>query len=306
MSILRVATVQWKIRPARRFADFVAHAAAVVTRAAAEGAELLVLPEYLTYELLATHPHAAELRDRQMEAAFWAVFPPALDAYLDLFGELAARHGFPILAGSTWHELEGHPANSAFLVMPNGEVLRQTKIHLTPPEESWQARAGDELLIVDLGPARAGIAICYDIEFPEVARTLAERGATLILNPSWTTSPRGANRVRFCAQARAIENGLFVACASLVGSLGIPASAPLCGYGRAAILGPIENRLGLVEGVLAIGPDDASEAVIVADLDFARLRRARRSSEAPTWRHRRPDLYARWREDARGENPNTS
>lgn len=294
MPTLRVAAVQWQIRPAVRFADFAAHAAAVVAEAATTGAELLVLPEYLTYELLASHPDAPRLTERRLEAAFASVFPPALEAYLELFGELAARHGFPVLAGSTWHALDGGVANSAFLVMPGGDVRRQTKLHLTPPEEAWRARRGDELVVVDIGPARLGIAVCYDIEFPEVARALAARGVTLILNPSWTTSPRGANRVRFCAHARAIENGIFVAGASLVGSLGIPKRAPLAGYGRAAIVGPIENRLGLADGLLAIGPDDGREAIVAADLDFARLRRAREQSEAPTWRHRRPELYERW------------
>lgn len=297
MTPLRVAACQWQMRPARTFADFAAHATEVVAAAAAAGAALLVLPEYVTYELLTTLPAAAALTDRAMRAAFTAAFPPHLDSYLALFSDLAARHALTILAGSTWHAGEGDThANSAFLVAPDGTVRRQTKLHVTPPEEAWAAARGADLLLTDIGPARVGVAICYDIEFPEVARTLAERGATLILTPSWTTTVRGAARVRLCAQARAIENGIFVASAPLIGTLGLPAGGePLTGHGSAAIFAPIENRLGVADGILAAAPPESPDALAIADLDFRALHRARTRSEAPTWGHRRPDLYARWR-----------
>jgi predicted amidohydrolase len=299
MTQLRVAACQWQIRPARDFGDFAAHAAEVVAAAASSGAELLVLPEYVTYELLASVPGYQQLDRPRLDIVFEEVFGEIVEPLVALFQGLAARHRLTILTGTTWHAHEaGGFANSTFLVGPAGLVGRQTKVHVTPPEESPTTVLGTDLLVSEVGGVRVGVAICYDIEFPEVARTLAEQGVTLILTPSLTATQRGVNRVRLCAQARAIEHGVFVVSAPLLGSLGLPVEKPLTGYGQAAIFGPIEETMGHDDGVVATAPAGLGDTLAVASLDFAALARARtESQEAPTWRHRRPALYIQWRSD---------
>jgi predicted amidohydrolase len=279
------------LRPAISIDAFATQVAALVDTAVTQGAHLLILPELATTGLLAGRPAYQQLLAREMGDAFRTTLASLTDAYAAAMRELATTRGLWLLAGSHWRaDGAGGYRNTAYLFHPDGGVTRQDKLHLTKPERAIDGTPGDSLVVVDLGPARLGIAICYDVEFPEVVRALALRGAEVLACPSLTYNVRGFHRVRYCCHARAIENQLFVLLAPLVGTLGVPRDAPLAGVGQALAAAPIDNVFGLSDGVLAQGPAEG-EAIVVVDLDLDRLRESRQRSEVPTLRHLRPDLY---------------
>jgi predicted amidohydrolase len=141
------------------------------------------------------------------------------------------------------------------------------------------------------------IQICADVEFAEVTRAMALKGADLVLCPSLTWNRRGAHRVRYSCLARSVEHQVFVAMAPLVGSHGIPAGRPLHGTGRALVTTPIDRAFGIADGVLAEADHDG-EAMVLADLDLDQLRLSRAESDTPGLRHGRPELYERLMQDA--------
>jgi len=235
--------------------------AAKITRwvadAATRGADLLVFPEYGAMELasLGGRAIAADLQGALAEVARHR---PAADA---LHAGLAARHNVLILGGSgpvfAGTRTENRPVNRATLYGPAGILGHQDKQIMTRFErEDWDVIPGtDGLTLFDTARARIGVAICYDSEFPLLARALAERGAEIILAPSCTETAAGFHRVRIGAMARALENQCVTVQAPLVGAAEWCAGVEL-NTGRAAIYGP-PDRGWPATGILAEGAMDA-------------------------------------------------
>jgi len=274
--------------------DFAAYEAKL-TRWVAEGAEggsdLLVFPEYAGLEL-------ASLAGREASSDLQAAIQ-AVGRYLDkadaLHARLAAKHTVTILAGSAPRRgADGATRNVAHLFTAEGGQGRQEKIGYQEKlmmtrfeREQWQIAGGTELTVFDIGKARIGIAICYDIEFPLIARALVEAGAEILLAPSCTDTLHGYHRVRVGAQARALENQCVVAQAPLVGSVDWSPAVDI-NRGAAGIFGPPD--LGFPEdGVIAQGTiDEPSWVRAVIDLDsIATVRR-----EGQVFNHRHWDEQA--------------
>jgi predicted amidohydrolase len=262
--------------------DFSAYEAKLerwVNEAARAGNRLLVFPEYAGIELasLAGRGAAADLA-RSIEAVSDVL--PEADA---LHQRLAQRHGVYILAGSApQRRPDGAVRNVARLFAPNGSAGRQEKIMMTRFErERWGITGGHELTVFDIGAARIGIAICYDVEFPLISRALVEAGAELILSPSCTDAVHGYWRVRIGAQARALENQCLVAQASLVGEVDWSPAVDV-NRGAAGIYGPPD--LGFPEnGVLAEGAMD-QPGWVEAELDLDAIAQVR--EEGQVFNHR--------------------
>ena len=293
-AVLRVASVQFELRPEPDLEHFGAHVEAVVTRAAAAGAELVVLPELASTGLLASDPDAASLRVTDVPAAYRRVFPPCVEPIADRLRALAVAHGLTILGGSHYRRAgDGTYRNTALLVHPDGRVEHQDKLHLTPQEQAMGTTPGEEVLVTRIGPATAAVQICADVEFPEVSRHLALRGVDLVLCPSLTWNRRGAERVRYSSHARALENQLFVVTAPLVGTCGVPTDGAIHGTGTALIAAPIDRTLGLDDGVVAEHEDTRTEGMVVADLDLGLIVASRARPEPPGLSNVRPELYPR-------------
>lgn len=225
--------------PLDYFDDFAAYAAKItswVAEAAAQGAELLVFPEYGAMELgsLGGRAVAADLEACLHEVARWK---PQVDA---LHCDLAARHGLHILgaSGPVFLQDQPRPVNRATFYGPGGILGHQDKQIMTRFErETWFVDPGQGLTLFDTPLGRIGVVICYDSEFPLLARALVEAGAEILLAPSCTDTFRGFTRVRVGAMARALENQCVVVHAPTVG---------LCDFcpavdeniGSAAIYGP--------------------------------------------------------------------
>lgn len=233
---MKIAAAAYPLDFLTDFAAYAAKLTAWVQDAAAQGAELLVFPEYGAMELgsLGGAAVAADLEACLHEVARWR---PQVDA---LHCDLAARLGLHILgaSGPVFLPRAARPVNRATLYGPRGVIGHQDKQIMTRFErEIWFVDPGQGLTLFDTALGRIGVAICYDSEFPLLARALVQAGAEILLVPSCTDSFRGYTRVRVGAMARALENQCVVAHAPTVG---------LCDFcpavdenvGAAAIYGP--------------------------------------------------------------------
>jgi predicted amidohydrolase len=281
---LVVAAVQWRYSGVDHADAWFARVRAAVTEAVSRGAELLVLPEYVGAELLSAEHEILAPAAAIDRSAAWQ---PLLDAF---WRELAIFHGIAIVGGSQLtRDAGGLARNVCSVALPDGSIHHRAKIHATPNERAvWSLAGGDAAEPIDWNGFRFGVAICYDSEFPELARHLVDRGAELLCVPYCTETAAGHWRVRHCAAARAVENQCYVVTAGLTGEL--PRVDNLdAHWADSAILGPCD--IGFPpDGVLAAaGPE--RHCVLVAELDLARLRAVRRGGTVLNRADRRHDLY---------------
>ncbi|MCA4134822.1 nitrilase-related carbon-nitrogen hydrolase [Arthrobacter sp. M4] len=297
MSQLRIAAAQFALRPEPSLEALSQHVSSLVEGAAADGAQLVLLPELVTTGLLASHPNPAALEAGRIDEAYRTLFPLIADHYVDLMSAIAKRCGTTIAGASNIRRLpDGSLRNTAYIFHADGRVDQQDKLHLTPPERAMGISPGERVMLTRVEGVSVAVQICADIEFPEVSRELALRGAELILAPSLTWNSRGANRVRYGAHARAMENQLYVAVAPLVGSNGIPHDSPLRCTGFAMVATPLDRTFGLNDGVLAAHADTREEGIILADLDTELVAVSRANPEPPGLKYIRPELYDAIRE----------
>ena len=265
------------------------HVRELAGRAAAAGSSLLLLPEFLCVGLLWTDAQAGATNSAQVRALYQRVLTPLFPAYRDMLSSAAVASRITIAGASFWHERDGGGVNTGFWCGPDGSIVTQDKLHPTRPERAIDTVGGDRLALLELAGVKLGMAICYDVQFPEVARVFADAGVEILLIPS-LTDRRGSWRVRHCAHARAIENQMFVCVAPLLGDLGIPTDRPEQRHGAALIACPIDNRFAIEDGTLVRGGQDI-EQLIHASLDLRTLRRSRASAEIRPLADRRPHLY---------------
>jgi predicted amidohydrolase len=275
---MRVAAAQYALTPVSDFDDFAGRAEGAALQAKELGAELVVLPEYLGAQLLSAQPGAPSIRE----------VAESTPRFRALFGDLARRHGMAILAGTTIVATGNRLENAAHLFHADGRVDVQAKLHLTPMERDWGLAPGERLDLIAIGGRKAAILVCYDIEFPELARLARAQGAEMLLCPSSTEDRHGFHRVRYCAHARAIEDQVYVVVAMTVGGMPLVEGLRMT-VGQAAILGPCDYPFP-PGGVLAAG-EMQHHMIVAADLDFAALAKAQAGGSVRTWQDRRPDLY---------------
>jgi predicted amidohydrolase len=285
MGELRVAACNVIARPVAGFDGFAAHMRSLLDRA--REAELVVLPEYVTLELaLGSEPAADGGGSRHAELAGHT------DAYRELFRAEAVERGQSILAGSHPVIERGAPLNLAHLFLPDGGLRTHAKTHVVAGELADGVGEGEALEPVELPAVTAGIAVCYEAEFPECAATLVEGGAELLLCPSLTHSEHGFWRVRHCLHARCVEHQVYAVHAGLGAE--VPESIGGA-FAASAVLSPCDAPWP-ADGVLAASEPNR-EQVVTARLDLEALEESRRSCPAPTYRdrRRRAHVHVGWR-----------
>jgi len=256
---VRICAVQYLLRPITCFEEFASQVEFFVRSAKDYKAHFVLFPEFFTMQLLSyINEPAPALAVRRL-----ARMAPQYEA---LFMRLAQETGIYIIGGTHPVFQRGKVFNAAHLFTPNGQVFRQKKVHLTPTESGpYQMSRGHGLYLYHTDFGNIAILICYDVEFPEVARVMAEAGAEILFVPSCTDGREGFWRVRYCAQARAIENQVYVAVTGTVGNLPlVPYMAT--NYGQAAILTPSDYFFAR-DGIAAEGTIN-QEQMIVADVDL--------------------------------------
>ena len=272
-SVLKVAAAQYPIGQPESLGEWETKIAAWVANGAATGADLLVFPEYAAIEqaaalgptvygdLTTTLEQVAALAEKRV--AFHAA--------------LASTHNVHILVGSGPQRTDdGRFVNAAQLVTPDGKVGVQEKLIMTPFEHGWGVTAGGPLRVFETDLGRFSILICYDSEFPLLARAAVEAGAEAILVPSCTERISGYHRVRTGSAARALENTIVTVQSPTVGDAPWSPAVDL-NVGAAGIYVPPEHGVSDT-GVLAEGTLNAHEWVF-AEVDLASLRRLRTSGE---------------------------
>jgi deaminated glutathione amidase len=266
---VRVAAVQLNSNGDK--ARNLAAAERLVRAGAADGAELIALPE--KWNLLAA--------GEEMAAGAEPLDGPSLAAARSWAREL----GVHLLAGSIAEEGEGKAFNTSVLIGPDGaDLAAYRKIHMFDVDaggvqyrESEYEQPGGEIVSASLDGLELGLTVCYDLRFPELYRILAVRGARAVAVPSAFTAATGRDHWQVLLRARAIENQVFVIAPNQVGE----APPHYSSYGRSAIVDP----WGVV---LATAPDE--ECFVTADLDPAAQDRVR--EHLPSLANRRPEAYS--------------
>jgi predicted amidohydrolase len=271
MDRIRVASLQYFVRPVRTFGEFRDQVEGLVDTAADYKCHLVVFPEYFTVQLLTLgnvkRPISEQIRDLASQAP----------AFLEFMRSLATKHRMYIVAGTipVVDESSGLVFNDCYMFTPAGGSGVQGKLHMTRFEtEDWKVTADSRMRVFETGLGTIAVTICYDVEFPEIARAAARLGAQLLVVPSCTDDRQGYLRVRFCAHARSIENQMYVVLSSTVGSLPMVPAVSL-NYGQAAILTPSDFAFSR-DGILAEGMPN-QETMVIGELNLNTIRDARSS-----------------------------
>jgi predicted amidohydrolase/GNAT superfamily N-acetyltransferase len=282
VQIVRMAAVQYQMRPLSSFDEFVQQVTYFVDTTSDYKCDFVLFPELFTTQLLS---FCGEMRPGEA-ARRLAEFTPQ---YLELFNDLAIRYHINIVAGSQFTVEEEYLYNIAYLFRRDGSIDKQYKIHITPAEwKWWGVTGGDRVEVFDTDCGKIAILICYDVEFPELARIAARKGARIVFVPYNTDEQFGHLRVRYCAQARCIENHQYVVAAGCTGNLPFVNAADIH-YAQSAIYTPAD--IPFSPNAVAAETTPNIETIIMKDLDVEALRRHKYKGTTLNWQDRRRDLY---------------
>ncbi|KQZ93689.1 amidohydrolase [Rhizobium sp. Root564] len=279
----RLAACQYAIELIETWEDYAKHLAAIVAKAKAKGAELLLLPEYSAMALTGQLPKDVRSDLHGSIEAMQSLIP----SWVELCEELAREHQILFQPGSApVKDADGKFRNRAWLFGPDGLIGYQDKQIMTRFErEQWFIDAGvDGLKAFDTPIGKLGILICYDNEFPMLGRRLAEMGVELVLAPSCTDTLAGSYRVRIGAQARALENQFAVLSSPTAGDA--PWSPAVDeNRGRAALYVPSDYDMP-ANGIVAESENDAvsESTLLIVDIDLADVARLRTQGQVATRR----------------------
>jgi len=255
---VNIAAAQYNISFLATWQDYCDKAALWVEEAAQQDANILVFPEYASMELASLFEEEIySSLSKQLEA-----MQSLHDDYVALYQSLAVQYQCYIQAGTFPVRIEsGAYRNRAYLFMPDGRVDYQDKLMMTRFEnEQWLIESGTDIKTFDTEYGKIGINICYDSEFPLLARQQVEAGCVLILVPTCTDTVAGYHRVKIGCQARALENQCYVVQSSLVGEAPWSQAVDV-NIGSSAIYTPVDRGFP-DDGILAIGKLNAVQWVI--------------------------------------------
>ncbi len=280
---VRICVVQYMMRKIASFEDFASQVEYFVDVAADAESDFAVFPEIMTTQLMSF------LNEKSPSQAVRKV-TEFTEPYIELFTTLAVRYNINIIGGSHFvKEEDENIYNIAYLFRRDGTIEKQYKLHITPNERKWWGiSAGDEVNVFDTDCGKISMLICYDVEFPELARIATDKGANIIFTPFCTEDRQGYLRVRYCAQARAVENQIYTVIAGTVGNLPQTENMDIQ-YAQSAIFAPSDFEYAR-DGI--VGETNANiEMVLIGDVDLEILRRQRLSGTVRQLKDRRKDLY---------------
>lgn len=278
----RVGCVQWRMQVFKSIDAFLQQVDLQVRALASYKCDVALFPEFFSVPLTGLWPQMAPAEAMRELAK-------ATPEIVQNIARMATSQRINIIAGSMPLLDNGKLCNVSCLCRRDGKVDVQYKLHPTPGEVAdWQMQGGQALRTFDTDFGRIGILICYDVEFPELPRLLAEQGIDMLFVPFWTDSKSGYLRVRLCAQARAIENECYVV---LAGSVGCLPEVPSIDnqYAQSAVFAP--SDYGFPHDAIVAEATPNIETTLVADLDLTRLKALRVSGSVRNAGDRRRDLY---------------
>lgn len=289
-SIAKIGVVQWQMRRFDSFTDFMQQVEFFVDTVSDYKADIILFPELLNAPLIHTYEGNQPAAAMRQLAGYTEDLRRAMV-------EMALGYNINIITGSVPELREdGKLYNVSYLCRRDGTWDYQSKLHITPDEDRhWGFSGGNDLKVFDTDVGKLGILICYDVEFPELARLQALKGMKMLFVPFWTDTKTGYLRVRRCAQARAIENECFVAISGSVGN--IPKVETMgIQYSQAAIFTP--SDFSFPHDAIASEATPGIETTLITDLDLDLVKELRAQGSVRNAQSRRTDLYElAWRGD---------
>jgi predicted amidohydrolase len=244
--------------------------------------DFALFPEFFNAPLMAKNNHLSEPEAIRELAVHTATI-------VQKFSELAISYNINIISGSMPEIKNERLYNAGYLCRRDGSVDRYEKLHMTPDEvKIWGMQGGSQLKVYDTDCGKIGILICYDVEFPELSRLLAEDGMDILFVPFLADTQNGYSRVRHCAQARAIENECYVAIAGSVGNLPKVSNMDIQ-FAQSMVITPCDFSFP-ANGVKAETTPN-TEMILIADVDIDLLRELNQFGSVRNLKDRRTDLY---------------
>ena len=281
-SVIRLGLVQWQMRPLANLEALFEQCEFFVDVVSGYGSDFALFPELFIAPLMADFNHLSEA-DAIREIAQYC------EPIRKRFQELAISYNINIITGSMPYLENGNLYNVGFLCKRDGISEMYTKIHITPNEVLyWGMKGGSEIRTFDTDCGKIGIMICYDVEFPELSRLLADEGMDILFVPFLTDTQNGYTRVKHCAQARAIENECYVAIAGCVGNLPGVNNMDIQ-YAQTAVFTPSDFAFPS-NGIKGEATPN-TEMTLIVDVDIDLLKKLHEHGSVRILKDRRHDLY---------------
>jgi predicted amidohydrolase/ribosomal protein S18 acetylase RimI-like enzyme len=278
----RIGVVQWQMRNVNNLQSFFENVEFFVDAVSDYQSDFVVFPEFINAPLMAEFNEDDPAKAMRKLALY-------TEEIRQKFTEFALHYNINIIAGSLPLIEDNKLYNVSYLCRRDGTCEVQYKIHITPGEQSeWGITGGTEVRVFETDVARIGILICYDSEFPELCRILADQGMQILFVPFSTDMNSAYQRVRICSQARAIENECYVAIAGSVGNLPKVKNMDIQ-YAQSAVFSPSDIAFP-TNGVVKEGVPN-TEQTIIADVDLDALKELHLHGSVKNLKDRRKDLY---------------
>lgn len=279
---VRIGLIQWQMRVYKDLDEMFSQVEYFVDSVSAYKCDFAVFPELFNGPLLAGFNHMSEAEAMRELAKY----TPEMK---DRFRELAIRYNVNIITGSVPSIEADTLKNIGYLCHRNGTVDQYEKIHITPDEaKHWGIQGGNSLKVFETDAGRIGILVCYDVEFPELARLLAEDGMQILFVPFLTDTQNAYMRVRLCAQARAIENECFVAITGSVGNLPQVENMDIQ-YSQSAVFTP--SDFAFPSNCIKSEATANTEMILIAEVDLSLLHELHSYGSVRNLKDRRTDFY---------------
>lgn len=279
---IRVGLVQWQMRPYKGLDDVFEQVEFFVDAVSDYKSDFILFPEYFNAPLMAKFNHLGESEAIRELAKY-------THEVRERFVNLAISYNINIITGSMPLVKEDGLYNVGFLCRRDGSYETYEKIHITPDEsKSWGLTGGSTLQTFETDCVRIGILICYDVEFPELSRIMADQGMQILFVPFLTDTQNAYSRVRVCAQARAIENECFVVIAGCVGNLPRVHNMDIQ-YAQSGVFTPCDFAFP-TDGKRAEATPN-TEMILVSDVDLDLLNKLHTYGSVRNLKDRRNDLY---------------
>ncbi len=280
--IIRLGLIQWQMRLYKDLEELMQQAEYFIDAVSGYRSDFALFPEFFNAPLMAENNHLPESEAIRELAKHTA-------SIVQKFSELAISYNINVITGSMPEIKNDLLYNVGYLCKRDGTIERYEKLHVTPDEAKvWGMQGGSQLRTFDTDCGKIGILICYDSEFPELSRLLADEGMDILFIPFLTDTQNGYSRVRYCAQARAIENECYVAIAGSVGNLPKVHNMDIQ-FAQAMVFTPCDFSFP-ANGVKAEATTN-TEMILIADVDIDLLRELNQFGSVRNLRDRRKDIF---------------
>lgn len=280
--VVRLGLIQWQMRPYKDLYELLNQAEYFIDAVAGYRSDFALFPEFFNAPLMAKDNHL-KTSDAIRELA------KHTEAIVTKFSEFSITYNINIISGSMPEVREGRLYNVGYLCRRDGTVERYEKLHVTPDEAKvWGMQGGTQIKSFDTDCGKIGVLICYDSEFPELSRLLADEGMDILFVPFLTDTQNGYSRVRHCSQARAIENECYVAIAGSVGNLPNVENMDIQ-FAQSMVFTPCDFSFP-TNGIKAEATPN-TEMILIADVDIDLLRELHNFGAVKNLKDRRKDLF---------------